>query len=251
MFFYNRYSYQSNSSSSSSSSEDEDTKLEVTRVLKKRLVVLLLQLLSDSSINKEQVSTSSFTGSLFIQELLDGSSSTCYELMRMEKHEFISLCHIFREKGWLVDSKHLNVEEKMTMFIMTISHNIQNQLIKNRFQHSNQTIHKYSHEVLVTMVNFSKEIITPPSFNDSSNGMLRQIFKVYYFLFLIIHIIFILFSYKNNYLYFKELLPCRMLLVQLMKLLSMHAFLLINKYLIEVVRKENVFGMLWQFVILT
>ena len=95
------------------------------------------------------------------------------------------LCHMFREKGWLVDSKHLNVEEKMTMFIMTISHNIQNQLIKNRFQHSNQTIHKYFHEVLVTMVNFSKEIITPPSFNDSSNGIsnrrLRQIFKVYYF----------------------------------------------------------------------
>ena len=65
-------SHHSNSSSSSSSSEDEDTKLDVTRVLKKRLVVLLLQLLSDSSINKDRVSTSSFTSSLFIQELLDG-----------------------------------------------------------------------------------------------------------------------------------------------------------------------------------
>ena len=107
----------------------------------------------------------------------------------------------------------------------------------------------------MAMVNLSKEIITPPSFNDSSNGIsnrrLRQIFKVYSFLFLIIHIIFILFSYKNNYLYFKELLPCRMLLVQLMELLSMHAFLLINKYLIEVMGKENIFIMLWQFVILT
>ncbi|XP_059596802.1 uncharacterized protein LOC104880679 isoform X1 [Vitis vinifera] len=174
-------SHHSNSSSSSSSSEDEDTKLEVTRVLKKRLVVLLLKLLSDSSIDKERVSTSSFTGSLFIQELLNGSSSTCYELMRMEKHGFISLCHMFREKGWLVDSKHLNVEEKMAMFLMTISHNLQNRLIKNRFQHSSQTIHKYFHEVLVAMVNFSKEMITPPSFNDSSNGIsnrrLRQIFK--------------------------------------------------------------------------
>ncbi|KAL6338241.1 hypothetical protein AAG906_018504 [Vitis piasezkii] len=147
-------SHHSNSSSSSSSSEDEDTKLEVTRVLKRRLVVLLLKLLRDSSINKERVSTSSFTGSLFIQELLNGSSSTCYELMRMEKHGFISLCHI---------------------------HNLRNRLIKNRFQHSSQTIHKYFHEVLVAMVNFSKEMITPPSFNDSSNGIsnrrLRQIFK--------------------------------------------------------------------------
>ena len=35
------------------------------------------------------------------------------------------------------------------------------------------------------MVNFSKEMIIPPLFNDSSNGIsnrqLRQIFKVYYF----------------------------------------------------------------------
>ena len=135
------------------------------------------------------------------------------------------------------------------MFLMTISHNLRNRLIKNRFQHSSQTIHKYFHEVLVAMVNFSKEIITLPSFNNSTNGIsnhrLRQIFKVYYFLFLIIHIIFVLFSYKNNYLYFKELLSCRMLLVQLMELLSMHAFLLINKYLIEVVGGENVFIMLW------
>ena len=124
-------SHQSDSSSSSSS-EDEDIKSKVTRVLKKRLVVLLLQLLRDSSIDKERVSTLSFTGSLFIQEVLDGSSSICYELMRMEKHGFISLCHMFREKRWLVDSKHLSVEEKMAIFLMTISHNLRNRLLKNR-----------------------------------------------------------------------------------------------------------------------
>ena len=44
-------SHQSDSSSSSSS-EDEDIKSKVTRVLQKRLVVLLLQLLRDSSIDK-------------------------------------------------------------------------------------------------------------------------------------------------------------------------------------------------------
>ena len=81
------------------------------------------------------------------------------------------LCHMFREKKRLVDNKHLNVEKKMAMFLMTISHNLQNRLIKNRFQHSSQTIHKYFHEALVAMVNFSKEMITPPSFNDSSNGI--------------------------------------------------------------------------------
>ena len=46
---------------------------------------------------------------------------------------------------------------------MTISHNLWNQLIKNRFQHSDQTIHEYFHEVLVAMVNFLKEMISPSS----------------------------------------------------------------------------------------
>ena len=95
-------SHHSNSSSSSSSSEDEDTKLEVTRVLKRRLVVLLLKLLSDSSINKERVSTSSFTGSLFIQELLNGSSSTCYELMRMENMDLFLYVTCFEKNDCLL-----------------------------------------------------------------------------------------------------------------------------------------------------
>ena len=91
----------------------------------------------------------------------------------MEKHEFLSLCHMFREKRWLVDSKHLSVEENMVVFLMTISHNLRNLLLKNRFQHSCQTIHKYFHEVLVAMVSFSREMITPPSFNDNSNGIYK------------------------------------------------------------------------------
>ena len=158
--------------------------------------MLLLQLLSGSFINKEQVSTSSFIGLLFIQELLNGSSS-------------IDL--------FLHGNKHLNIEEEMVMFLMTISHNLRNQLIKTRFQHSRQTIHKYFHKVLVAMVKFSKEIITLSCFNNSSNGIfncqLKQIFKVYHFLLIILHIIFVLFSYKNNYLYFKKLLSCKVLLV--------------------------------------
>ena len=174
-------SHQSNSSSSSSS-EDEDIKSKVMRVFKKRLVVLLLQLLRDSYIDKERASTSSFIGSLFIRKVLNGSYSICYELMRMENHGFISLCHMFQEKKWLVDSKHLSVEEKMAIFLMTISQNLRNRLLKNKFQHLGQTIPKYFHEVLVAMMSFSREMITPSSFNDNSNGIsncwLRQIFKV-------------------------------------------------------------------------
>ena len=59
------------------------------------------------------------------------------------------------------------------------------------------------------------------------------------------------YSHIKKYLCFKKLLTYRVLLEQLMGLLSMHAFLLSNKYHIEVVGKHNVFKMLWQFMILT
>ena len=100
----------------------------------------------------------------------------------MEKNGFISLCQLFKEKGWLSDSKHLTVEEKMATFLFTISHYLRNWLIKVRFQHSGHIAYRYFHKVLTTMMKFLKEMITSPSFIDNSRGIrntrLRQMFKV-------------------------------------------------------------------------
>ncbi|KAK3189010.1 hypothetical protein Dsin_028571 [Dipteronia sinensis] len=69
----------------------------------------------------------------------------------------------------------------MAMFLMIVSHNLRNRVVRNRFKHSTQTVHKCFHEVLADMMKFSKEMITPPSFNGNCNGIsnhrLRQIFK--------------------------------------------------------------------------
>lgn len=51
-------------------------------------------------------------------------SSCTWKIMHMEKNAFILLWQRFRERGWLFDSKYLVVEEKMTMFFMTLSHNL-------------------------------------------------------------------------------------------------------------------------------
>ncbi|KAK4850130.1 hypothetical protein QYF36_004042 [Acer negundo] len=69
----------------------------------------------------------------------------------------------------------------MAVFLMVVSHNLQNRVVRNRFKHSTQTVHKCFHEVLAAMMKFSKEMITPPSFNGNcnsiSNHRLRQSFK--------------------------------------------------------------------------
>ena len=63
----------------------------------------------------------------------------------------------------------------MAIFLTIIGHNERFRVVKRRFQHSTQTIHRYFHEVLNGMIEFSKEIIVPTSFNQNqiSQEMIR------------------------------------------------------------------------------
>ena len=84
-----------------------------------------------------------------MDELLKGKDRQCIVLLRMSRVAFIQLYTHFKAKGWLTDSKHILVEEKMAIFFMIIGHNQH-----YRFQHSTQTIHKFFHEVSDKMIEF-------------------------------------------------------------------------------------------------
>ncbi|XP_023762272.1 uncharacterized protein LOC111910668 [Lactuca sativa] len=122
------------------------------------------------------------TGHEFTLELLHHNPLQCLEVLRMSRESFVRLCAHFRVNYALKDSKHVSVEEKMAIFLMIISHNQRYVIIKRRFQHSKQTIHKFFHEVLDKMLLFAHEIIVPTSFNPNPNipghnRRLRRVFK--------------------------------------------------------------------------
>ncbi|XP_075080484.1 uncharacterized protein LOC142165985 [Nicotiana tabacum] len=77
-----------------------------------------------------------------------------------------------KHKGWLIDSKHISVEEKIAIFLTIIGHNERFMVMKRRFQHSSQTGHKYFHEVLEAMMLFAKEMISSTT-SDSNPHILR------------------------------------------------------------------------------
>ncbi|KAJ9546559.1 hypothetical protein OSB04_019102 [Centaurea solstitialis] len=133
-------------------------------------------------LKRKRDNTSALTGRQFTDELLQGNDRQCLDLLRMSRAAFIQLCDHFKAKGWLTDSRHISVEEKMAIFLMIIGHNQRYRVLKNRFQHSTQTIHKIFHEVLDKMIIFAKEIIVPTSFNPNpnipgNNRRLRRVFK--------------------------------------------------------------------------
>ncbi|XP_023757655.1 uncharacterized protein LOC111906154 [Lactuca sativa] len=100
----------------------------------------------------------------------------------MSHESFVRLCAHFRVNYTLKDNKHVSIEEKMTMFFMMIGYNQRYVIIKQRFQHSKQTIHKFFHEVLDKTLLFVHDIIIPTSFNSNPNILghnrrLRRVFK--------------------------------------------------------------------------
>ncbi|XP_076909084.1 uncharacterized protein LOC143566217 [Bidens hawaiensis] len=133
-------------------------------------------------LKRKRDNDSAMTGHKYTLELLQGNPKQCIELLRMSRESFVRLCAHFRTNYSLKDSKHVSVEEKMAMFFMIIGHNQRYVVIKRRFQHSKQTIHKFFHEVLDKMMLFAKDMIVPTSFNPNPNipghnKRLQKIFK--------------------------------------------------------------------------
>ncbi|GAV61300.1 LOW QUALITY PROTEIN: DDE_4 domain-containing protein, partial [Cephalotus follicularis] len=134
---------------------------------------------------RDKDNASILSGNAHTLELLRGSDRQCIELMRMSWEAYVCLCMHFRHK-LLHDSRHVSVEVKMIMFLTIIGHNERYVVIKRKFQHSSQTIHKYFHEVLVAMMTFAREMIVPSTFDPNpysprAHKSLRRIFNVFHY----------------------------------------------------------------------
>ncbi|KAF6163392.1 hypothetical protein GIB67_029241 [Kingdonia uniflora] len=89
-----------------------------------------------------------------------------YNMMRIDPNSFRSLVAHFRDIGLLKDSMHIDVEEKLAIFMHIIAHKMSNQAENSRFQHSAATTSKIFHEVLDAMMIFQKKMIVPPKFDQ-------------------------------------------------------------------------------------
>ncbi|XP_024969646.1 uncharacterized protein LOC112509010 [Cynara cardunculus var. scolymus] len=118
--------------------------------------------------------TSALSGYAYTQELLTGPSTQCQELMRLSREAYILLCNHFRQGNWMKDSRHVSVEEKMAIFLTMIGHNERYRVIKRRFQRSTRTVHVCFHEVLLGMMEFTREIVVPTTSDTTLNTSSHQ-----------------------------------------------------------------------------
>ena len=68
------------------------------------------------TLKRKRDNTTAMSGHQYTHELLEGNNLKCIELLRMSRDSFVRLCTHFKTKGWLKDSTHVSVEEKMAIF---------------------------------------------------------------------------------------------------------------------------------------
>nr|XP_018627578.1 uncharacterized protein LOC108945806 [Nicotiana tomentosiformis] len=111
--------------------------------------------------------TSKRTGYIFIQEILHGNETRCYENFRLRKSVFVNLCQDLTDKYGLQPTRGMSVYKKLGMFLMICAHGAGNRLIQEIFQHSGETIHRHIHSVLKSIGELARDIIRPQlNYND-------------------------------------------------------------------------------------
>ena len=117
-------------------------------------------------IPKEPQRISMLTSDAFIKEILNGNPRTCYELFRMDRPTFTSLCNYLRTHKFLTNSCWITVEEAVGMFLLIVGHNVRIRVIANRFQHSAETVDKQFKETVRAICCLGKFILCPSQSNE-------------------------------------------------------------------------------------
>lgn len=92
---------------------------------------------------KEPMYDSAFTGSAWVQELLNGHATRFHEALGMAKPAFLQLCHELQEHCGLQNSKHLGLAEKVAIFLRICRTGDSHREIREHFQHAPGTISMY------------------------------------------------------------------------------------------------------------
>ncbi|XP_040379111.1 uncharacterized protein LOC102715196 [Oryza brachyantha] len=111
---------------------------------------------------KRPLHTSILTGSIKVKEILEGHENWSKAEFRMEPEIFRATARYLSMKSLLCDTRGVDVEEQLGMFMYMISHNASNQDLQNAFQHSGETISRKINEVFHIVPTLAERFVKLP-----------------------------------------------------------------------------------------
>ena len=90
----------------------------------------------------EPCHTSALSGKAYIHELTSPEThpNRIQDALRMPRITFLKLCTWLQQNDLLEDSKYLELEEQVAMFLWIVGRGASNRDIQERFQHSGDTV---------------------------------------------------------------------------------------------------------------
>lgn len=134
------------------------------------------------------VCTSSRTGAMFIQEILNDHPRRCYEAFRIHVMVFKMSCSDLVTHYGLKSTRNLSVEELVAIFLITLAHECGNRLVQETFILSTETIHRHFYTLFKAELKLSKDIIKPKAnFNEEVSSQFLNNSR-YYLILKVFHI---------------------------------------------------------------
>ena len=98
----------------------------------------------------------------FIRRLTRLEDSACKDILRMNRASFNLFCELVCKEGGLRASKYVSVPEKVASFLAILGHHFKNRVAKFLFRRSGQTISRYFHEVLRSVLKLHGLLVPKP-----------------------------------------------------------------------------------------
>ncbi|XP_020263752.1 uncharacterized protein LOC109839651 [Asparagus officinalis] len=83
-----------------------------------------------------------------MRRILNGSTSSCQDYLRMRIGPFMNLAQMMRDGGLLKDTIHVPIEEQLATFLYIMGHKSKNRTCRIDFIRSRETISRYFNKVL-------------------------------------------------------------------------------------------------------
>ena len=116
----------------------------------------------------------------YIYRLIHEGPASCVENLRMDKRSFYKLCFLLESRGYVQQSRHVNVVEKVAMFLYILGHHTKMRIVHTDFQRSKQSITRYFHAVLNGVLRLQGDYFKKPEpIQSNSTDKTWKHFKVY------------------------------------------------------------------------
>ncbi|KAL8488893.1 hypothetical protein ACS0TY_024985 [Phlomoides rotata] len=113
-----------------------------------------------------------------MRDLVEVSDDDCKKMLRMDRVAFVRLSNILQSLGGLKNSKYVTAQEKVAMFLSVLAHHTKNRSITFQFRRSGQTVSRYFHSVLRSVLKLhSNFLVQPQPIPDDSNDPRWKKFK--------------------------------------------------------------------------